>query len=498
MNRTMTKGTNFNPSSVPRSSAAFAAAAVGAAVVLASVFSSRAAHAQAWLADRAASEGPGLRLGDFELHPGIGGEVGYDSNWFLRTSKTGAQFSNGGPNEPVRDAGVFRLTPSLSLATLGSARSAGSTTPPPVTMRADLSATYRAFIGNQEIKDQSSNLSANGNVRVTFAPGRPWSFAVFGSEVRTIQPNSISNQTNPDLAYNYDTLGVGAELVAQPHSGTLDMRLGYQLHATVFEDTQGEPFNNLNHDVSLKGRWKFRPQTAFVYDGSVSFMSFTDAANQNTELHNSTPVRAKIGLTGLITPRLSATALGGWAASFYTPSTTAPQVQQYDSFIANAQLSYNLASNPRDEPGSASLTLSSVTLGYNRDYQTSFLSDYYGIDRGYLKFSYMFAGRLLLSLEGGAGAIEYPRIYYTPNGGGNGTDAIHASFTDARVDGTLFGEYRFTSSFAVNATLNYQQNFSSTELPIARTGTNGTNASPLVYDLAWQRVQAYLGVRWFL
>ena len=367
-----------------------------------------------------------------------------------------------------------------------------------MTARANLSATYRAFIGNQEIKDQSSNLSANGDLRVTFAPGRPWSFSVFGSEIRTIQPNSISNQTNPDLSYNFDTLAVGAELVAQPHSGTLDMRLGYQLSATIFEDGNGEPFNNLTHTVSLKGRWKFRPQTAFVYEGTMGFQSYSDQSAQNTELHNSDPIRAKIGLTGLVTPRLSATVLGGWGASFFTPTTPAPQVQQYDSFIANAQLTYNLASNPRDEPGSASLTLSSITLGYNRDFQTSYLSDYYGIDRGYLKFSYMFAGRLLVSLEGGAGAIEYPRIYYTPLGGGSANGLpIHDPFTDARVDGTLFAEYRFLSSLGVNATFNYSQNFSSTELPIASSSAAGTT-TPLVYDMAWKRFQAYLGVRWFL
>ncbi len=144
-------------------------------------------------------------------------------------------------------------------------------------------------------------------------------------------------------------------------------------------------------------------------------------------------------------------------------------MQQYDSFIGNAQLSYNLASNPRDEPGSASLTLSSITLGYNRDFQNSFLSDYYGIDRGYLKFSYMFAGRLLLSARRRSRGHRVPARSSTRRlGGGNGPNGpIHARFTDARADATVFAEYRFTSSLAVNATFNYSQNFSSTDLPIA-------------------------------
>jgi len=44
-------------------------------------------HAQAqqpWLADRKYGEGIGVRVGNLELHPGIAGEVGYDSNYFLR------------------------------------------------------------------------------------------------------------------------------------------------------------------------------------------------------------------------------------------------------------------------------------------------------------------------------------------------------------------------------------------------------------------------------
>ena len=35
-----------------------------------------------WLADRDSTQGPGFRVGDLELHPGIGVEVGYDSNLY--------------------------------------------------------------------------------------------------------------------------------------------------------------------------------------------------------------------------------------------------------------------------------------------------------------------------------------------------------------------------------------------------------------------------------
>ncbi|MDW8362679.1 MAG: hypothetical protein RMK74_09775, partial [Myxococcales bacterium] len=41
--------------------------------------------AQGWLEDRRRAEGIGIRVGDLELHPGIGAEVGYDSNVFLQS-----------------------------------------------------------------------------------------------------------------------------------------------------------------------------------------------------------------------------------------------------------------------------------------------------------------------------------------------------------------------------------------------------------------------------
>ena len=59
---------------------------------------SRAASAQAqyttpdspaWLADRRYNEGIGVRTGNFELHPGIAGEFGYDSNYLLRSTMEG-------------------------------------------------------------------------------------------------------------------------------------------------------------------------------------------------------------------------------------------------------------------------------------------------------------------------------------------------------------------------------------------------------------------------
>ena len=116
--------------------------AVPAAV--ASLFVAHPAAAQQWLTDRQYQEGPGAKVGDFELHPGIAAEGGYDSNYYLRTDKTGAGISNGG----VVGTPELRVTPSLSLQTLGTQRTEGKADvePAAVGFRAAISGTYRGVL----------------------------------------------------------------------------------------------------------------------------------------------------------------------------------------------------------------------------------------------------------------------------------------------------------------------------------------------------------------
>ena len=73
--------------------------------------------AQAWVSNRDFSEGIGVRAGNFELHPSLGGEFGYDSNFFRAAESEG-----------VIDVLKLRITPSLTLSTLGDQRR-NATTP---------------------------------------------------------------------------------------------------------------------------------------------------------------------------------------------------------------------------------------------------------------------------------------------------------------------------------------------------------------------------------
>jgi hypothetical protein len=479
-------------------------ALASSAAVLTALLASRAAMAQAnyvpqgdtpqWLKDRQYNEGAGIKTGDFELHPGIAGEVGYDSNWFLRTDKTGNNLDNGAPNFPVVPALEFRVSPSLYIATLGPQRREGdqSAPPPSIRFRGGVNATYREFIGlggnttGQNDVSQQRNIGGAADLRLDILPERPWGGAIYGNYARAIQPNAAN--ADPNLSFNRDDVGAGGEIVAQPGSGTLDWHFGYQFRDTIFEDgNNAGGFDNFTNEAYTRGRWKFRPRTALLYDATLRFINYVNPSSAATQgLVNSTPVRARIGLNGLITPRFAFLGLIGWGASFY--DTTAAPEPQFDSVIGQAELKWFLAANPgADSPADLGLALSSISLGYTRDFQNSYLGNYYGSDRGYLKFAYFFAGRALITLEGGVGAVEYPNILWLPP---VATGVRHTAFTDARVDATLFGEYRFTNELGVNTTFRYTANFSNALIP-------DDPANMTFFAMEWTRFEAFLGVRYF-
>lgn len=454
-----------------------------------SVSLERPAHAQGWLSDRKYAEGIGYRVGDFELHPGLGGEVGYDSNWFLRSPKDGAVNSiSAFPGSPA--AGIFRITPSLFLSTLGTQRKEGDVNaePPKVAFRAGIQATYRAFVGADDINKQNgiNGLSGDLSARADIMPQRPLSFGINGLYSRTIAPNTSGN---PDASFNRNDVGGGVDLTATPGGGTLSWKLGYQIRGSFLDNSSNAPFNSLNNAISTRGDWKFRPKTSAFYEANAAFVTFTQKDQAFNQLSNGTPFRTKLGISGLVTSRFSFLAAAGWGASFLDTSAN-PNVQQYDSVIGQAEAKFFLTANPGAEnPNNVGLSISSLSLGYNRDFQTSYLTSYYGLDRGYAKVAYFFAGRALVSLEGGVGAVEYPKVFF------NGGAAAKPAFTDVRADATLFGEYRFTNTLAINTTLRFTSEFSNTTLP-ASAGTGGVGSN--IYDLNYLRFEGYLGFRWFM
>jgi hypothetical protein len=162
-------------------------------------------------------------------------------------------------------------------------------------------------------------------------------------------------------------------------------------------------------------------------------------------------------------------------------------LNQYDSVLAQAEGTFYLSQSPgRSEPGESTLLLSTIGLGVIHDYQLSFLGNYYTSSRAYARFEYWFGNRAVMNLSAFGERLGYPDVY--SNAPGGAPVLAVAEFSNYRVGGDIFAEYRVTPSVGINTTIGYSENFSDTQVPAG---------GGQVYDLSWRRFQAFLGARWF-
>ncbi len=430
------------------------------------------AQAQLWLRDRSGTQGAGIRSGDLELHPGVAAEVGYDSNFFNRSTKNANV-------RPVIDTVLLRLTPSFSVTTLGvQRRPDGSETPPPkVAFSAGAAFIFQQFLTNTDVGklDRSNQFGINGDVALLIAPGRPWGFNIFDNFTRSAAP-SLDNSVVNGLNRIENT--ARAELVYTKTGGLFDWRLGYSLGMTYFEDNGAgqQNLNNTIHTVYTRGRWRFLPRTALVYDGSLGFQNYT---NKTNGLANSTPVRTRVGLAGLVTDRLSLLAMVGWGASFYEKQG------DFDSVIGQIELRYFLT-GAAPEAGTQSSSMSSIAFGFTRDFANSYLGNYFERNRGYISLSALFAQSFYLGFDVGAAAVRYPTVHDRDTGA-----ATTGAFTNGRVDANLFAEYRVKDWLGFNVSLSYLGEISSTQV----RGTGA--ASSTLTNIDYNRFMGLAGVRVF-
>src|SRR5687768_16852071 len=86
--------------------------ALGLATLL-SVVLGASVHANAqWLPDRNYNQGPRIRAGELELHPGNAVRGGYDNNIFRADGKT-----EDGVKRPLTGGAILAVTPHLNLST---------------------------------------------------------------------------------------------------------------------------------------------------------------------------------------------------------------------------------------------------------------------------------------------------------------------------------------------------------------------------------------------
>jgi hypothetical protein len=441
-----------------------------AATVLLGAISLEAHAQQPWLSDRAAGEGIGIRVGDLELHPGIAGELGYDSNYFLRSSE-----------EHPLAAYVLRVTPSISLSTLGAQRRGDAAPATSVIFRGGAYAAYSELIAadsahSSDFSDQR-HLDVGSDLSLTLFPQSRVGVDSYLNFVRMVQP---SNDTDTENAFNRDSLRVGAGATWRPGGGLFDWRLGYEFLYNYFEKAAFRSDDNYQDTVSMRARWRFLPRTAVLYSGSYTRITYGENITQN----DGDVVRSSIGLNGLITSRLSLLGMVGWAGTFYDQRPGATP-QQFDSVTGQAELKWFITGG-QDVMAAAPVGLSYASLGYTRDISNSYLGNFYQRDRGYAGVSYLLGGMFVTSLDVGISNLSFPDSFFADGG------LQHKAFSTQRFDGRLFGEYRASSIVGINTTVSYDQNITHVRIP-----TDEQNPQNNPDFLAFSHWQVFVGVRLF-
>ncbi|WP_157069220.1 outer membrane beta-barrel protein [Sandaracinus amylolyticus] len=439
-----------------------------AALVIAST--ARTAAAQGWLEDRDRAEGPGIRLGDFELHPGIGLEVGWDSNVYY-TSDDPA------PGLPQRvDSAILRVTPHLLFSTLGAERRAegegAPSEPPVVQFRGGLSASYYEFFADERRRNVAIDIGLN----LSILQGRPVSFTLYNQFGRSIRPFT---ENTSNVSYARIREDAGLQVMFSTAGQILQVGVGYDFGLDFFEDEQLQYGNTFNHAITLSESFRFLPQTALVHTTSVIIRDYYQppgAGSDRPAQLDSVRLNSMLGVNGAITNEISFMVQGGYGAGFFESIGTTYD-QDFDTFLARAELRWRPMQSFR------------LSFGYDRSVHPSFVGNYYSQDRGYINTQMMFGGAFLLGADLSLAYYDFGQIV-APDGVtpiGNSTER-----TDVRFIGSLFAEYRFTEWLGVNGTFRYTGSFTdfSYDVPV---GGGAVVLDPAQYN----KIELWLGVRVF-
>lgn len=403
-------------------------------------------EAQGWLADRARAEGPGFRLGDFELHPGLGLEVGWDSNLYV---------TDGSGTAPLVDTGILRATAHLLVATRGQQRrqegeggggsggagnGSNGAAQPSVAFRGGLSGSFYHFFADEG----RTNVELDANLALQILPGRPFSIDVtnnFGRLVRPFTPATAADPTN--LSWARIRNDAGLRLNFATTGDVVRVTAGYNFQLDYFEGQLFQYGNNFRHNITLTEQFRFLPQTAIVHDTQLSFLDFFEAGlGAPTAVNDGVLLRTRVGLNGAITNNFSVLGTVGYASGFFA-SVTPGYDNEYESVVMHVGARWNI---------SPSMNLA---FGYERDFQPSFVGNFFRTDRGYANYQVLIERVLLLGLDASFGFYEFGAIVRS-DGGIAGSSLTRGDF---RLIGGLFGEYRFTDWLGVNATVRYTGNF---------------------------------------
>jgi hypothetical protein len=422
------------------------------------------AYAQPWLPDRAYTQGPGIRVGDLEIHPGIAIRGGYDTNVFRAegdesdvTVPDGTEVQLRAPD--VQGAAVLAVTPHIHLSTLtqqrrgeGEDREGAQPALPAIAFRGGLSATYLHFF----LEDAPKNLEVDTDLWLGILPQRPFNIDLSLAYARTVRP--FTQYAGDQNAYNMNVIQPRVRFNVGSRSQVLTAYVGYAPRVTIFESDVFNYLNNFTHGIEIGSAWRFLPNTALVYDGSLELQEY----NEDDPIASASPVlfrdskrfRTRLGINGALTSKLSLRVLAGYALVEFDDDNLGELLDDHEDVIGEAVLAWRFGAGQGSQ----------VEAGYQRDVLTSALGGWTRLDRGFASLRAMLGRTVLLTLEAGAAYVSYGSLWGFRSAGMNTAlrvaDALgtNGEFdrNDVRLDGAIRAEYRLTHWLSLMADVSVQ------------------------------------------
>lgn len=436
--------------------------ALAALVLSAFVLASGTASAQ-WLPDRVLRDGDGFRTARTEIHTSFAAEGGVDSNVFLQSVN------------PTL-AGIMRLTGGVFIRprrVTGDGDSTGTTDESQhrnIDFNFGLSASYYHYFTHAT----RDNLSGTVNASVHFRPMGKIGFELREAFTRTVRPfTDATSNSGSSISYGQNVSATTANITFRSPGDVIQGNVGYTANITLFDSSLFSGNNSIEHRVATRLAWTFFPRTALVYEGTASFRSYGVAATGSaySALVSSRRTTASVGVNGILSAKLSLTLMAGYTAGFFLSGS------DYDGLIARAELRFR----PR-----AGVTL---TAGYSRDTQPSYIGNFTRMDTGYLNTEMAFGGRFLVGSQLSAGRGR-SGLATLASGGFLGN---YQQRVDTRILARIYSEYRATNWLAVTLSLEYVGDL--TDFSFATPpGSGSTLPDPAAQ---YQRLDAWLGARFY-
>jgi hypothetical protein len=335
------------------------------------------------------------------LHVGAGAEAGYDSNVFYGSSSV--------PGAVV-GSGILRFS---GFGELTNASRSGAAPPLSYDVRAGL--TYRRYLSNDSNVQSYSNAFMPTAGLALSTSGGSWALQLSDTFLRTEDPpyRGIASVALASPISRDNNLAA-AQVQWSPGGGRITGTLRYTNAIDIFEVNSGFSYaNSLTHTLMLDVSWRWLPKTAIFVNASQGYVTYLNS-NTNGKV-SSYPLRAIIGLRGLITPKMSAILSFGYVNAFYSSGVSTGGI------LGSTYIDAQMIINPS--------MLSRFTLGYHQDFQNSVISNFYYQYSVYASYVQQLGGRFAIDLSGRFSHLDYEGLLFDPPGTNRSDNVIVAGAT---------------------------------------------------------------------